>query len=408
VLEPKTNYGGHKRKIDHALVVELTSHRGAELLIRDTSTDGFFLRVTPTGRVAFGVAYTFNGRERRMSIGAHPELSVLAARKLAVRCRAQAITGQDPLEQRRSARKETLAAKRAPTLGDLRDHYFEAHITAYRANGEPVRARSSIKDEERYWRDILNTGGSNTKLAELTGERIEAIHRAISKRAPVAANRACASLARALGIAMKAGWIDCNPAVGIKRNPEEARARYLTEDEIVRLREAVDQNPDRASALIVWFALLTGARRGEILQARWPDIDLKAGVWMKPRLTTKQRRTHRLPLSADAVAVLRELRALNPSIDLVIPGNSETTLTRLKRAWNAIRRRAQLEDVRFHDLRHAHASILISRGCSLALVGAALGHTQAQTTMRYAHLMDGALRDAANLVASVAAPRRAN
>jgi integrase len=147
---------------------------------------------------------------------------------------------------------------------------------------------------------------------------------------------------------------------------------------------------------------LTGARRGEILQARWPDIDLKTGVWMKPRLTTKQRRTHRLPLSADAVAVLRELRALSPSLDLVIPGNSETTLTRLKRAWNAIRKRARLEDVRFHDLRHAHASILISRGCSLALVGAALGHTQAQTTMRYAHLMDATLRDAVNELASIA------
>lgn len=406
--DTKTNYGGRKRKIDHSLVVELTSHRGAELLIRDTSTDGFFLRVTPTGRVAFGVAYTFNGRERRMSLGTHPELSVLAARKLAVRCRAQAITGQDPLEQRRNARKETLAAKRAPTLGDLRDHYFKTHITAFRANGEPVRARSSIKDEERYWRDILNTGDSNTKVVDLTSERIEAIHRAISKRAPVAANRACASLARALGIAMKAGWIDHNPAVGIRRNPEEARERYLTEDEMVRLRAVVDRHPDRVSTLIVWFALLTGARRGEILQARWPDIDLKAGVWMKPRLTTKQRRKHRLPLSADAVAVLRELRALNPSLDLVIPGNSETTLTRLKRAWNAIRRDAQLEDVRFHDLRHSHASILISRGCSLALVGAALGHTQAQTTMRYAHLMDDALRDAANTVATVAAARSVN
>lgn len=404
----KTNYGGHKRKIDHSLVLELTSHRGRELFIRDTSTDGFFVRVTPTGRVAFGVAYTFNGCERRMSLGTHPELSVLAARKLAVRCRAQAITGLDPLERRRNARDETLAAKHAPTMSDLRDHYFKTHVTEHRANGEPVRTPVGVKSEEQYWRDILRVLGPGLKVLDLTNAKIELLHRELSARAPVNANRVYASLRCALGMVLKAGWIDRNPAAGIRRNPEQARERYLTEEEISRLRQTIEQYPDRTSALIVWFALLTGARRGEIMKARWPDIDLKAGVWLKPRLTTKQRRVHRLPLSPDAVHVLRELRALSPSLDLVIPGNPETTLTRLRRAWTGIRQRACLEDVRFHDLRHAHASILISRGCSLAVVGAALGHTQAQTTMRYAHLMDSTLRDAANMVARVAKGRRDN
>jgi integrase len=408
VQEARTKHGERKRKIDHTLVVELTSHRGPELLVRDTGTDGFFVRVTRNGRVSFGVAYTFDGRERRMSLGTFPTLSVLAARKLAVRCRAKAMTGLDPLAERQKAREASLAAVRAPTLADLREYYFKTHIEAFRPNGEPVRAPRSAKDEERYWRDILSEGGANTKLAHLTTDRIEAIHRAISKRAPVAANRASASLSRALGMAVKAGWIDRNPALGTARNTEEARERYLNEDEIARLRKAVEEHGDRTSALIVWFALLTGARRGEILKARWRDINLKVGVWVKPRETTKQRRLHRLPLSGDAIAVLCELRATNPSLDLVIPGNPETTLTRLRRAWTTIRKCSRLEDVRFHDLRHAHASILISRGCSLAVVGAALGHTQAQTTMRYAHLMDDALRDAANIVATVAGARSVN
>ncbi len=395
-----------QRKIDNALVVQMTKHhRGSQILIRDSEQSGFFVRASARGQVSFGVAYSFDGRERRMSLGTYPELSVLAARKLATTRKAQAQLGTDPLQQRQEARQTALALKHAPTLADLHDLYMTQHVTASRPNGEPNRTRAGVDNERRYWKQILEGLGMKLKVADLTTANITKLHRDLSANAPANANRVYASLRCALGLALRSGWISHNPAVGIKPNHEESRERYLTEEEIARLRQAVDEHEDRASALLVWFALLTGARRGEILQARWPDIDLKTGVWVKPRATTKQRRMHRLPLSADAVAVLRDLRALNPSIDLVIPGNPETTLTRLRRAWGAIRKRANLEDVRFHDLRHAHASILISRGCSLAVVGAALGHTQAQTTMRYAHLMDDTLRDAANIVAAVAGNR---
>jgi integrase len=398
-----------QRKIDNALVVQMSKHhRGPQVLIRDTELTGFFIRVSAQGRVSFGVAYTFNGCERRMSLGTYPELSVLAARKLALTRRAQAQTGIDPLEQRRDARDAAIAKKHEPTLSDLHDLYIDGHVTAQRANGESIRTASGVENEKRYWGLILARLGPKLRLSELTRTAVEKLHRDLSEHTPANANRVHASLRCALGLAVKAGWLPTNPAAGIARNPEHARERYLTIEEIARLRSAVNEHADQTSALIIWFALLTGARRGEILKARWQDIDLKTAVWTKPRATTKQRRLHRVPLSGEAVAVLRELRSLNPSIDLIIPGNPESVLTRLRRAWARIRREAALGDVRFHDLRHAHASILISRGCSLAVVGAALGHTQAQTTMRYAHLMDDALRDAANIVASVAVQSQVN
>jgi integrase len=400
--QQKSAYGERKRTIDHALVVQLAARRDKELLVRDGATDGFFLKVAASGRVSFGVAYCFHGQERRMTLGSFPELTVVAARRLAKRARAEALTGSDPLAMRAKARKESREFKQAPDLRYLREHYFKTKIRATRPDGGAIRSSHSIKDEERYWRDILEHGGETTKLTELTSQKVEAIHRAISKRAPVAANRAHGSLRSALGIAVKAGWIKENPAVGITRNEEAPRERYLSNDEIARLRLVVERYQDDVSAQVVWFALLTGARRGEILNARWVDIDLKVGVWVKPRATTKQRRLHRLPLSSEALITLKKIRSLAPSIDLVLPGNQESTLTRLKRSWVRMRCEAQLADVHFHDLRHAHASILVSQGYSLAIVGAALGHSQAQTTLRYAHLMDSTLREAASRVATIA------
>lgn len=384
----------------------LTGQANSEIMVRDTITDGFFVRVSQGGRLSFGVAYCFAGKERRMTLGRHPELTVLAARKLAIKCRALAITGSDPLAQREASRRATREVECAPTMADLRTMYFETHVMAHRGNGEPKRSPEGVKNEVRYWRDILDVLGASTKIADLKADHVERMHRELSARAPANANRVHASLRCAIGLAIKKGWIDRNPAAGIIRNPEIPRERYLTQEEITRLRAAVEAHDDRVSALIVWFALLTGARRGEILKARWADIDLKVGVWVKPRATTKQRRHHRLPLSPEAIAALREIRTSAPSIDLVVPGNPESTLTRLKRAWTRIRRDAKLGDVRFHDLRHAHASILISSGCSLAVVGAALGHSQAQTTLRYAHLMDEPLRRATSLLGSFAEGKR--
>jgi integrase len=144
------------------------------------------------------------------------------------------------------------------------------------------------------------------------------------------------------------------------------------------------------------FCLLTGARRGEVWSARWQDLDLDAGTWTKPADLTKQKRPHRLPLSPEAVAVLREVRADLPFTPFGSLGESM-----LRKAWTEVCKAADLRNLRPHDLRHFHASLLASAGLSLPLIGRLLGHSSPATTARYAHLLDSALREATGQLGQV-------
>ena len=198
---------------------------------------------------------------------------------------------------------------------------------------------------------------------------------------------------------------------------------------MLRLTTALASHPERTSADAILFLLLTGARRSEALTATWDQFDLEHGVWVKPSAHTKQRKTHRVPLSSPALALLRQRAAAT---------NSPIRLSRRRSRAPADRREAHLgvpsasrpgwqrgaegrperatvrdkdgkvievlkPTVRLHDLRHTYASILASRGLSLPIIGALLGHTQPQTTARYAHLLDDPLRAATESAADVIA-----
>ena len=145
--------------------------------------------------------------------------------------------------------------------------------------------------------------------------------------------------------------------------------------------------------------LLTGARRGELLAARWADFDLEAGVWIKPGATTKQKTTHRVPLSAAACRVLAEMRAQGDAGGFSPRAAADIAPTSTQ--LDALRRAADIPDVRLHDLRHTYASVLASQGLSLPIIGALLGHTTANITLRYAHLLDDPLRQATERAAAV-------
>ena len=141
--------------------------------------------------------------------------------------------------------------------------------------------------------------------------------------------------------------------------------------------------------------VLTGSCRNEVLSATWDQFDLEKGIWTKPAHTTKQNRMEHLPLSSQVITLLKNMKEKSKDKYLFpskIPGQH---LQDIKKSWNTIRKRAGLANVRLHDLRHTHASHLVSSGLSLSIVGKLLGHTQASTTQRYAHLADAPLRQAA-------------
>jgi integrase len=271
------------------------------------------------------------------------------------------------------------------------------------------------------------------KVAEVRPDEIDALHAEVSRTRPVRANRVIEVVRKAFNLAIRWGWRADNPASGVHRNREEKRARYLTDAELVQLCRALAAHPERTSASAIKLLMLTGARRGEVLTARWEMFDLDAGIWVKPSAHTKQRKVHRVPLSAPAVQLLIDLRARANAAAAttgtamsayVFPGRNGQPITDLKRTWLSVCRAAGLAEqrekrtpggsvvktdkgepvmvwlttARLHDLRHTYASILASQGLSLPIIGALLGHTQPQTTARYAHLLDDPLRAATERV----------
>ncbi len=364
----------------------------------DPAMRGLGVRVTSAGGKAWVFNYRVGAIERRLTIGDAEAWPVRAARERAKELRRLVDDGIDPLAERR-------AAQGAPTVNALADRFEAEHLP---------RKRAGTQDEYlRLLRVHIRPALGKKKVADLRHPDIEAMHRKIAARAPYAANRAVAVLSKMLSLAVKWELRADNPARGIERAPEHRRERFLTPAEIARLSDALAGHPERASANAVRLLLLTGARKGETLAARWQDFDLGAGVWSKPAATTKTGKLHRVPLSAPATALLSEMRAeadiedarrakygLAP-LPWVFPSDNGKPLGDIKHFWASVRRKAGLPGVRVHDLRHTHASILASAGLSLPVIGALLGHTQAQTTARYAHLLDDPLRQAAERAGAI-------
>ena len=154
-----------------------------------------------------------------------------------------------------------------------------------------------------------------------------------------------------------------------------------------RLAAALSTLRNQRAANAIRLLLLTGARRMEVLAATWDQFDLEAGVWTKPAATTKTRRLHRVPLSAPALQLLATVKEAAGRSPYLFPGRGgDRHLSDIKKSWATVCQTAGISDAHVHDLRHSYAAALASSGQSLPVIGALLGHTQAQTTARYSHL----------------------
>lgn len=377
-------------KLDDRLVRDAPCPKSGNRITYDPRLPGFGLRVTAAGNRSFVFNYRAKGRERRITIGHYPTWTVLAARKHAEQLRRKIDIGIDPLEER-------VALREAPTVRQLFERYAEEHL--------PTKAMRSAADDRSMWvNDILPALGAK-KVSDVRWQDCDDLHRAISRNRPTRANRVNEVLRKALNLAIRWGWIERNPASGVRRNPETKRQRYLGRDELGRLVDALGCHTERTSADAIMFMLLTGCRKGEALNARWNQFDLQNRIWTKASSETKQRREHRVPYSSAAGEILARRRAEGTGTH-VFPGTFGTPLQDVRRTWQAVCQRAGLEGTRLHDLRHTFASLLASSGQSLFVVGELLGHSTPQTTKRYAHLYDDTMRTAAEVVAvGVAAGR---
>lgn len=373
-----------RQRLTDSIIKALPAPASSNRITYDAEMPGFGVRVTAAGARAFVLNYRAGGRERRITIGQHPAWSVKAARDEAKRLRRIVDAGGDPLAEEQAERE-------APTVADLCARYAEHHLP---------KKRSAKDDRAMLENDILPRLRW-AKVRDVRFTDIDKLHREISKRAPIRANRVVALVSKMFALAIRWEWRQDNPARGIERNPEHKRERYLSGEEMTRLTAALADHRDQQAANIVRVLLLTGARRGEVFAMRWADLDLEAGVWVKPSAHTKQKKAHRVPLSAPARQLLVSIPQTS---EYVFPGRYSGRRIEIHGNWREICAAAKLEGLRVHDLRHSYASILASAGLSLPVIGALLGHTQAQTTARYAHLFDDPLRAATERVGAIVAP----
>jgi integrase len=375
----------------------------------DPKVKGFGLRVHEGGAKSFFLNYRIAGRQRRYTIGHYPTWTVTAARDEARALRQRIDRGEDPAGER-------LERRTAPTVQDLLDRYIADHLPKKAANGR-------AKDELKMLAEIGEQLGRHRKVVDIHFGDIEAMHRAITASdRPVRANRIVAVASKAFSLALKplAGedrpWRDHaqgNPCKGIERNQETAREHFFSPAELAAISDALalyDRSATGGPAYrgtaadCIRLIILTGCRPSEATQATWDQFDAEPGFWKKPAATTKQRKEHKLPLGAAALELIERCRQRRkPGDRYVFPGQKlDEPLKQLWHVWGFVQRHAGIgADARIYDLRHTFASIGAAGGLSLPIIGKLLGHTQARTTQRYAHLADDPVREAADKIGTV-------
>jgi integrase len=336
------------------------------------------------------------------------------ARTEAKRALAVVQTGGDPADDKGEARRD-------PTIRELCDLYLgegpaakpTKKASSWAADGSNIRrhilpllGRKHVRaltraDVERFQRDVTN---GRTAADEKTGLR----GRAIVEGGPGTAARATAVLGAVLAFATTRGLRPDNPARGVRLNKGRKVERFLSAGELARLGEALTAaehkgiNPAMIAA--IRLLLLTGCRKSEILGLRWDWVDNERGLLRLPDSKTGAKT---IPLGAPAVEILAGLprRACCPWVLPAARGDGH--LVGLPRAWRKIAKAAGLAGVRLHDLRHGFASAAVADGSSLYILGKVLGHTQARTTEKYAHLDADPVRAVADRTArKIAAARR--
>lgn len=352
----------------------------------DTEVAGLRIIVNRLGRKYFLFRYTFNGTKRSMKLGDYPHMDVADARHRALEHRAQIATGIDPQAVIATPEEAHLTLRSFVTD----DYLPHAYAT-----------KRSAKDDESRFRNILPEFG-DVALASLSSHAIQRLHDRLRVQGCAAtANRHLALLKRCLNLAIIWGKLaGANPVRGIRMHQENnQRHRYLSGDELRSFLDALEAEPSRSLADALRFLLMTGARRTEVLQARWDAVDLDKQQWYLPH--TKNGKSRFVLLNDVAVELLRQRPRTEGNV-YVFPGrNKGGPIINPYKGFQRALVRSGITGLRIHDLRHSFASLAINNGATLYEVQHLLGHSDSKTTTRYAHVASANLRKASAHVSAI-------
>lgn len=368
-------------------VIDAAEIQAAEYFIWDDELPGFALRVLPSGRKGYIVQYRAGRRSRRMSLGPSTVLTCEQARTRAIGIIAAARNGDDPAAERDAERKTI-------TVKELAERFDKEHVS--------VRVKETTAKSYRRLieRTILPALGRH-RVTEVTRADIAKLHHDL-RHIPYEANRCLEVMSKMFSLAEMWGLRPdgSNPRKHIKKYAEEKRERFLSPAELKRvgdvLREMEDEGIELSSAIAAArLLILTGCRLGEIMTLQWEHVDLAGRALRLPDSKTGAKVVH---LGQPAIEVLTGIKKVDKNPWVIVGTLPGARLTDLQPFWQRVRARAGLKDVRIHDLRHTFASTAVAAGQGLPMIGKLLGHTQVQTTARYAHLAADPVQTAADSV----------
>lgn len=384
-----------KVKLDAGIIPLLycPPHKAKETYF-DEAITGFVVEKRPNGAATYALRYKDEyGRQRQYKIANIADVSFAEAKKEAIRVKARVSIGKNPVEERRVNRQ-------IPTLNELAERYLDYAKTA----------KKSHDIDERYLRLHLLPKFGHLHLDQLRQEDIVAWLNAKVREgyAQATVNRWQVILSHMLRLAKRWGVPGAhNPLEGVvQKDPNNRVERYLSPAETARLKEAVENSPNPMLKYIVALLLLTGCRKRELLDARWEEVNLDKKIWRIP--TSKTGKPRYVPLSDDAIAVLKAVPRFGACPFIVPNPKTLKPFTAIYNSWNSARKAAGVPDVRIHDLRHSAASNLVNAGQSLYVVAKVLGHAQMRSSERYAHLNAGVLLEAVNAASNVTGTTWAN
>lgn len=409
------------KKVINAFVYDANC-KGKDIRWDDT-LPGFGLRIYPTGKKSFVLSYRINGRKRLMTIKDKRILSLDEARIIAKKLLAN-LDKEDPLDA-----KQKLA--RGGTIKDLCTTYMERY--------SKLKKKTWETDELRINNRIIPLWG-NLKIPNLKHSDVESLHYQIgnNEKHTYEANRTIELISKMFQLARRWGFVPethINPARNIEHYKEEKRDRWVTHEELPMLTEAIDEVDNIYMRNALWLYLLTGARKSEILRAKWSDLNLERKELKLP--DTKSGRIHYIPLTEPALALLRNISVIQDN-PYIFPGvKSGHHIVNIDKTWRKVRDRATVKlwsihanpllavlirnlsndlnrmptlqeivkdacfnlptgirDVRLHDLRRTVGSWMAQSGNSLHLIGRVLNHSNQSTTAVYARFGQDQLRHA--------------
>jgi len=380
-------------KLSKQKIAELEATE-CDLTIWDSALPGFGIRAKPSGVKTYLLQYRNQfGRSKRMSIGRVGQLTLDQARKEATRLRGAISLGRDPAQ-------EKIETRSGDTVKDLAKRYMDEHCKG-RCKESTITAHEWLLDKL-----ILPKFGA-IKVKELQSSEINRYHQSL-RSTPYNANRTLGLLKAMLNKAEQWDLLPANgnPASIIKPFTEKKRQRFLSGEEFKTLFQTVDELErlkviGTYQAAAVRLLALTGCRLSEILTLEWTSVDLTNKRLLLEKHKTDKKGAKAIPINSVALNILNALPRQKKNEFVIVGREPGTHLINLQKPWRRIRKRAGLDDVRLHDLRHSFASAAASAGIPLQIIGGMLGHSSPQTTSRYAHLSQDPIHQASEVVGSI-------